>query len=480
MMSEHELERLLGGFATDTLTPEEKQRLYNAALQDQQLFNALADEQALKELLTDPVVRRRLLQALNQTSTSGAGGSLSWLDWFRRPASLAFAGGLAAAIFAVVLGTKIYQDSLKQAARSVATEDTTQTVPPAPAAPASQPARPQAAESKEKIKNNLSPAVDLTKKAASADTLVKREQSAQAPPKEQRASDAASARLKQRSELDEVRKPAEAPVAALGKSAEEATKSADKELAASSVPPIAPTAPAPLQAQASGSAVGAVSPNVSARALFYGGEKARSDGAAMIQEPELAMKPSAAPGPQANRPEQKKDEIVAPGKSTQAGIQLKPLGLRYSLIMLGPGGIDIEVDPSTPVGKDNAPRLTVQTNETGYLSVSSIQPTSNKPTALFPSSGEGYVTGGKTIVIPLASIFEGEQTAEQPRLLVWFSRSQRVESSSLPDDRNALNLLVEHVAHGQPGTPAEYAVYVVNPAPTPSSLVLVEIPLAVR
>ena len=43
-MAEHDLEKLLGGFAADTLTPEEKQRLYQAALQDQQLFDALADE----------------------------------------------------------------------------------------------------------------------------------------------------------------------------------------------------------------------------------------------------------------------------------------------------------------------------------------------------------------------------------------------------------------------------------------------------
>ena len=120
-MSEHDLEKLLGGFAVDTLTPEEKKALYTAALQDQQLFNALTDEQALKELLADPVVRRRLLQTLKQTSTSGVGGSLSWLDWFRRPAGLAFTGGLAAAAFAVVLGVRIYQDSLRQATQSVAT-----------------------------------------------------------------------------------------------------------------------------------------------------------------------------------------------------------------------------------------------------------------------------------------------------------------------------------------------------------------------
>jgi hypothetical protein len=69
-MSEHDLEKLLGGFAADTLTPEEKQSLYTAVLQDQQLFNALADEQALKELLADPNVRRRLLASLEQKSAS--------------------------------------------------------------------------------------------------------------------------------------------------------------------------------------------------------------------------------------------------------------------------------------------------------------------------------------------------------------------------------------------------------------------------
>ena len=69
-MSEHNLEKLLGGFAADTLTAEEKQTLYAAALQDQQLFNALADEQALKELLSDQDIRRRLLASLEQKSRS--------------------------------------------------------------------------------------------------------------------------------------------------------------------------------------------------------------------------------------------------------------------------------------------------------------------------------------------------------------------------------------------------------------------------
>ena len=67
-MSEPDLEKLLGGFAADTLTAEERKQLYTAALNDQQLFNALAGEQALKELLSDPDVRRRLLASLEQKS----------------------------------------------------------------------------------------------------------------------------------------------------------------------------------------------------------------------------------------------------------------------------------------------------------------------------------------------------------------------------------------------------------------------------
>ena len=128
-MPEHDLEKLLGGFAANTLTPEERSQLYTASLQDQQLFNALADEQALKELLSDPAVRRKLLEALKRPNTAEAGGSLPWWAWFKRPAGLAFAGGLAAVIFALAFGTRIYQESLDRAAQSVTTEDAKQARP---------------------------------------------------------------------------------------------------------------------------------------------------------------------------------------------------------------------------------------------------------------------------------------------------------------------------------------------------------------
>jgi len=59
-----EIERLLGGYATNTLTSEERKLLYEAALEDQDLFNALEDEQALRDLLTDEESRREVVRAL--------------------------------------------------------------------------------------------------------------------------------------------------------------------------------------------------------------------------------------------------------------------------------------------------------------------------------------------------------------------------------------------------------------------------------
>ncbi len=105
--------KILGSWS-DTLTAGEKQQLYKVALTDQQLFNALADEQALKELLTDPVVRRRLLQALQATHEEHT----VWF-WFMASIGSTAQAGLpgpvfAGAVLAVVLGTRVSQESLRQ------------------------------------------------------------------------------------------------------------------------------------------------------------------------------------------------------------------------------------------------------------------------------------------------------------------------------------------------------------------------------
>lgn len=91
-MSHPDPEKLLGGYATGTLTEEEKHILFSAALEHQEIFNALADEEALRELLADPENRRHLLKLLP------APKPVPLHRWWQRPAVL----GLAASLFAFV------------------------------------------------------------------------------------------------------------------------------------------------------------------------------------------------------------------------------------------------------------------------------------------------------------------------------------------------------------------------------------------
>jgi hypothetical protein len=64
-MSREDVKKLLGGYATGTLTAAEQEALFEAALHDQELFQALADEQALKDVLDDPGHRAAVLSALD-------------------------------------------------------------------------------------------------------------------------------------------------------------------------------------------------------------------------------------------------------------------------------------------------------------------------------------------------------------------------------------------------------------------------------
>lgn len=449
-MSDHELEKLLGGFAADTLTAEERKLLYTAALQDQPLFNALADEQALKELLVDPDVRRRLLQALNHTRTSGAG---SWLDWFRRPAGLAWAGGLTAAALAVVLGTRIYQDSLKQAAQSIATEETKPTAPPAIAEPAP------------KAKESAAPAKDMAKKDALLDKLAKRERATTPLPQERNASDAVADMDKGRGEQDESRRKADAPMAETGKSAEAVSSSADQNISASSAPPS--SAPAPMQAPAGATTGGAVAPAGSARAHYYGEAAARLDSGTMAQEKERAMKPLAESTPQAGKPERRFEQFSPLGRAKGAITQPKPLGLRYSFVVRG---VDREVDAATAAKSSGLAQLTVESNQDAYLQVW-ITVGSSATFLLWPDKDTGQISvkiaaGQRQFISLPAASDPMTLTARLSR--VPFGPITRQEAALL--GRLSPNQLQELI-------PQEQAIYVVNQDSLPTAQLSVAIPL---
>jgi hypothetical protein len=75
-MTQDQIRKLLGGYATNALTAEERRVLFEAALEDQELFNALQNEDALRELLDDPVSREQVRAAL-QTHRP----RISWRRW---------------------------------------------------------------------------------------------------------------------------------------------------------------------------------------------------------------------------------------------------------------------------------------------------------------------------------------------------------------------------------------------------------------
>lgn len=72
-----EVRKLLAGYASGTLSEQERSDLFQAALADQELFNALADEEGLRELLGDAEVRGELLAALEEPAKE-SGPPVRW------------------------------------------------------------------------------------------------------------------------------------------------------------------------------------------------------------------------------------------------------------------------------------------------------------------------------------------------------------------------------------------------------------------
>src|ERR1700687_1669359 len=98
-MTNEEIRKLLGGYATTTLTDAERKVLFEAALDDQELFNAMQEEQALKDLLSDPVSHEQVREALEKPA-SGKNAAAWWSQWW---AWGSVAGAVAAAVVIVAV-----------------------------------------------------------------------------------------------------------------------------------------------------------------------------------------------------------------------------------------------------------------------------------------------------------------------------------------------------------------------------------------
>jgi hypothetical protein len=135
-----DVRKLLGGYATGTLTEEEKQTLFEAALEDPALFSALADEQALKELLDDPRARAQVLQAAENQVFSIAG---LMREWFSRTRSKALVATFGVLMVAIAVTT--YRDQRRMEVARVTQVSEPQIVAAPPASPPPQPAEERAA-----------------------------------------------------------------------------------------------------------------------------------------------------------------------------------------------------------------------------------------------------------------------------------------------------------------------------------------------
>src|SRR5579863_10622552 len=133
-MTQDEIRKLLGGYATNALSADERRILFQAALEDQELFNALQDEDNLRELLADPVTReqvRQVLDAPDRQARRPSFWSRRWMFGVAIPA--------VAAVILVVVMNRANAPRLIAPVQEIASAPPTQsreTATPAPITPA--------------------------------------------------------------------------------------------------------------------------------------------------------------------------------------------------------------------------------------------------------------------------------------------------------------------------------------------------------
>ena len=456
----HELEKLLGGFASDTLTAGEKQQLYKVALTDQQLFNALADEQALKELLTDPVVRRRLLQALQATRDERTGGSRSWLDWFRRPSGLAWAGGLAGAVLAVVLGTRIYQESLRQESQLTTKEETagptaSQPVPTPSQLPPPPTNEPQAT-SEPKSPSSLPP----MKEALTGKT------SDHVPPShtasvERRARQSRHDAPASHAEADTVPNKTESVTNMLHTSTDESSPFAHQPTVSASAPSHPASPSLQDQSEVDSAVPSQERASLSARLLFYGAgpQDQKKSMAQDTRRREKALSESDQPP---NRSEFA-SQPLAMAKSKPAS-PVRPVGIRYSLTHREPSE---QFRDSTT---ERASELTIESNQEGYLQIWRHVSSSNLQ-LLFPTAETEPSHAKLSAHTPLTL-----SIPSTPGMLVFrFARTGAIPSATFDSrllDEFARGQLRESVMTGETPGFQPPIHYIVNQDPSLSEIVV--------
>ena len=403
-------EKLLGGYATDTLTEQERKDFFAAALRDQMLFNALADEHALKEVLDDPRARRLLIEALKKKTTQRYCLE-NFLAWLRRPSSWALAGSVAVALLAITLVLRLSG----QLPQPLMTVDSKAPVASSPA-PSSVP---KATDLPSQIQSETRPAQDeLSDKREKRNTpSTKQAQSPVSP-------------------LAPVLK---TPSPSLNKEEE-----SDSRASQSMVPEAPASAPAgpPLkerQEPHAGEEHPAPEPPKREPFLGYSGQSKKSqadettEGTPQAQAPQRRALGKAreevgrlAPMAKAARP---KDMMGKAG----------PLMFRYSIMKKEVAGHYSEAQPTTIFQHGDLVRLAIEPDDTGYLYVFA-QDVAGNSRVVFPPEGPTATARVEKMVqylIPPAGDFTFEQPGDL-RLTMIFSREPLADFRHIPESLPAL------------------------------------------
>jgi len=402
-VKQDDIRKLLGGYATGTLTDAERKALFDAALEDQSLFDAIAEDGALKEVLDDPQARAYLLEALPAKPTLVVKRIPAW--------SWAAAGSVAATL---VIGVLLVRTPGPQKITTLRAIDSLQPMSEleAHAADKREPGPPVA---KQKA---LAPAVVLSNRVQ-AETSQSANTAAPLQESDREARSGAETDAKQPAEKESV-----APVAVA-----ENRQKVEVSPAADAVRPPAALAGRPVESTALSTATGeqlplldsAVQTQQSARQLFYS--------------------PVYSAGAAAELFTGRRD---APAKAKRAATQPAGTpGLRYTLLRRQPDGSYLETDPSTIFHAGDAIRLSVETNAPGYLAVW------NGRAALANLS----VLARTKYTIPAEGAIDLDGPPGDRKLQVIFSRAVQAKPAGLVG-----GLLVEQST--------ERATYVADPRPS--------------
>jgi hypothetical protein len=142
-----EIQKLMGGYATGSLSEAERRMLYEAALDDQDLFDQLAHEDSIRMLLDQPGVKDRLIASLAPAEPVVVRGG--WKRPLAWGLATSFVVGMSLLAVFITRSNIKTQATIAQldapAARPLAVESAPVTAPPAAASsPAPRPPSPSA------------------------------------------------------------------------------------------------------------------------------------------------------------------------------------------------------------------------------------------------------------------------------------------------------------------------------------------------